>query len=109
MLVYIMKLEKLVRDKIPTIIETRGDVAKTRHLSDDEEFLDALKVKLQEEVSEFLADDSLDELADILEVIHGILLAKGVNFPELERIRASKHAERGGFEGRVFLESTNGG
>ena len=49
---------KLVRDKIPEIIESKGEYSVIRILSDNE-FAQQLKCKLQEEVEEFLADDNI--------------------------------------------------
>ena len=95
---------KLVRDEIPNIIISKGEKPKTRILS-DEQFITELNKKLQEEVAEYLADESMAELADVLEVVHGILFAKGKTFGELEKIRREKKNERGGFEKRIFLES----
>jgi predicted house-cleaning noncanonical NTP pyrophosphatase (MazG superfamily) len=99
-----MKLtNKLVRDRIPEIIGLLGDKPVTRILGDDE-YLKQLNIKLQEEVQEYLSDESMEELADILEVIHGILMAKGKTFDELEIIRKDKAQGRGGFSNRIFLE-----
>lgn len=96
---------KLVRDKIPEIIKANGEVPITRVLG-DEEFMHELNKKLQEEVQEYLADENIEELADILEVMHGILASKKKTFLELEGLRKQKAQERGGFEKRVFLEGT---
>ena len=96
---------KLVRDKIPDIIKAKGEQPQIRKLSKIE-FRQEINKKLQEEVSEFLADESMEELADIQEVIHGILLSMDKNFEELERIRLEKKEKRGGFEQQIFLEST---
>lgn len=94
---------KLVRDRIPKIISRNGENPKTRILS-DEEFKKEIYKKLQEEVNEFLVDDNLEELADILEVIHGILKMKKVKPVDLEKIRQRKFDTRGGFLKRIFLE-----
>lgn len=96
---------KLVRDKIPQIIESNGknEVAFTR-LLDNTEYGIELNKKLQEEVQEYLADESLEEMADILEVIHGLLLFKNKTFANLEQVRKEKAEKRGGFEKRIFLE-----
>ena len=95
---------KLVRDKIPEIIMAEGGVPKVRILS-NKEFQRELNKKLQEEVFEFLADASIDELADIQEVVHGILQSMDKTFEELEAVRLDKKEKRGGFEQQIFLES----
>ena len=96
---------KLVRDKIPEIIKENGEVANTRIL-DDDEYIQALNVKLKEEVNEYLESGSVEELADIVEVIYGILHSKGVSIDEFERIRLDKVEKRGAFKDKIFLEST---
>jgi len=95
---------KLVRDEIPNIIKQRNGTPKTRVLS-DEAFVLELKKKLQEEVDEFMADESIEELADIMEVIHAFLDVKQKTFTELESLRKEKAKNRGGFAKRIFLES----
>ena len=95
---------KLVRDKIPSIIEGNGERPVTRILN-DQEYLNELNTKLQEEINEYFADGSVEELADIVEVIYGLLNAKGVSLEEFEKIRNGKVEKRGAFKDRIFLES----
>lgn len=95
---------KLVRDKIPEIIEGNGEKPVTRILN-DEEYLKELNTKLQEEVSEYFADGNVEELADIVEVVYGLLDAKGVSLEEFEKIRIGKVKKRGAFKERIYLES----
>ena len=94
---------KLVRDKIPEIIEADGKTCKTRILS-NEEYIDALETKLSEEVAEYQADKNLEEMADVLEVLQAICIARGYSLEELEAVRAKKANERGGFADKIFLE-----
>ncbi len=63
---------KLVRDKITDIIESDGRIAKYRIL-DNNEYRKELNSKLQEEVKEYLDDNNVEELADIVEVVYEIL------------------------------------
>ena len=98
-----MVCNKLVRDKIPAIINAQGKKANTRILN-DAEYLRALEVKLDEEVSEYHKDRNLEELADILEVVYALAGITGGR-EELERIYAKKHVERGGFAKRIYLIS----
>lgn len=96
---------KLVRDRIPEIIESKGEIPVTRVLS-DEEYLQELKAKLQEEVSEYLEDQNAEELADIYEVVLALLDATGVSVGEFENIRTRKAAEKGVFRDKIYLESS---
>ena len=95
---------KLVRDKIPQIIEQSGKICVTRILS-DEEYAAALNAKLQEELNEYLADGSMEELADLLEVMMAAAKARGHDFSGVEAIRREKAEKRGRFNDCIYLES----
>lgn len=77
---------KLVRDKIPIIIEESGRKAIT-HVLSKEEYLAALEVKLNEEVAEYQEDKSIEEMADVLEVLQAICVARGYTLDQLEEKR----------------------
>jgi len=94
---------KLVRDKITDIIEADGRIAKYRIL-DENEYRQELNKKLQEEVKEYLEDNNVEELADIVEVIYGILNSMDVSIKEFEKIRINKQEKRGAFEKKIYLE-----
>ena len=94
---------KLVRDLIPEIIRQNGKQCQTRILSDTA-FQDALIKKLQEEVVEFANQPSLEELADVLEVVYTLAESLGADQATVEEVRKQKAVERGGFQERVFLE-----
>ncbi len=94
---------KLVRDKIVDIIEADGRIAKYRIL-DNDEYRQELNKKLQEEVKEYLEDNNIEELADIVEVIYGILNSMNVTIEEFEKVRIKKQEERGAFKKKVYLE-----
>ena len=94
---------KLVRDKIPQIIEEAGKSCSVRVL-DEQAYREALRQKLQEEVDEYVHDQRAEELADIIEVIHALASVHGISHDGLEQIRQSKHDSRGGFDKRLFLE-----
>ncbi len=93
---------KLVRDRIPEIIEADGKSCTTRTLS-DEEYLQFVDAKLDEELAEYHKDGSIEELADLLEVIRAAAAARGSSIEDVEAIRARKAEKRGGFEKRIFL------
>lgn len=94
---------ELVRDKIPEIIKADGKECKTHILSKDE-YIAALETKLNEEVAEYQEDKNLEEMADVLEVLQAICLARGYSLDELEAMRIKKAKERGGFKDKIFLE-----
>jgi len=94
---------KLVRDKITDIIEADGRTAKYRIL-DDNEYRQELNKKLQEEVKEYLEDNNVEELADIVEVIYGILNSMDISIKEFEKIRINKQEKRGVFDKKIYLE-----
>ena len=93
---------KIVRDKIPEIIESQGQSPNTRNLS-EEEALDALVEKLFEEANEFSDDRKLEELADLLEVIQSLTELLGHTPEDLEKARKEKVLKRGGFKKRIYL------
>ena len=94
---------KLVRDKITDIIEAEGRIAKYRIL-DNHEYRKELNKKLKEEIKEYLEDNNVEELADIVEVIYGILNSMDVSIEEFEKIRMEKVIKRGAFKKKIFLE-----
>jgi Uncharacterized conserved protein len=94
---------KLVRDKIPEIIENAGKIPHTRIL-DNDEYITELDRKLDEECAEFHKDKNVEELADIMEVVYALARAVGSSPDELESVRKDKANKRGGFEKKIFLE-----
>lgn len=94
---------KLVRDKIPEIIEDSGKVAEYDILDDDMTYLGGLAMKLKEEVDEWLYSGDTEELADILEVLYAIAKFYNLSVEELEEMRKKKADERGSFDERIFL------
>ena len=94
---------KLVRDKIIDIIESEGRKTSYKIL-DNEEYRNELNKKLQEEVNEYIEDNNIEELADIVEVIYGILNSMDVSIEDFEKIRISKQEKRGAFNKKIFLE-----
>lgn len=95
---------KLVRDKIPEIIERSGRTSRVRVLS-QEDFLNALNHKLKEEADEFIENPCEEEIADLLEVIDALIAANGFNLESIMQVKSAKKAERGGFEQFLMLES----
>lgn len=97
---------KLVRDRIPEIIENSDKTPHTRIL-DNDEYLTELDRKLDEECAEFHKDKNVEELADIMEVVHTLASAIGSSPDELERVRREKAEKRGKFEKKIFLEKVD--
>lgn len=98
-----IRYDKIIRDKIPEIIEADGKSCTIEILS-DERYAGMLDEKLIEECKEYQESKSLEELADIMEVIYAIAAAKGHSVEELEQVRVNKAEKRGGFEKRIFLK-----
>ena len=95
---------KLVRDKIPEIIKASGKTCETEILSDDE-YLQMLDKKLDEELAEYHQEQNIEELADLLEVLYAIAKARGYSIEELEQVRVDKQKARGGFDKKILLQS----
>lgn len=95
--------EKLVRDKIPEIIEKSGKWCEAEILS-DEKYLEMIDRKLDEELAEYHKDQNIEELADLLEVIYAATKARGYSIEELEKVRAEKAEKRGGFDKKLLLK-----
>ena len=96
--------DKLVRDRIPEIIELSGKTCCIEVLS-DQDYLRMVDAKLDEELAEYHKDQNLEELADLIEVIYAAAKARGYTLEQLEAIRAEKAKTRGGFERKLFLRT----
>lgn len=94
--------EKLVRDRIPEIMENAGERPVIRVLG-EAEYLSCLQKKLTEEVEEYLESGALEELADILEVVYALAAAQGISAEALHQAAQRKREARGGFSHRIYL------
>ncbi len=94
---------KLVRDRIPEIIEADGKTCICETLS-AEDYLRTVDAKLDEELAEYHKDQNIEELADLLEVIYAATKARGYSLEQLEAVRVEKAAKRGGFEKKILLK-----
>lgn len=99
-----MIFNKLVRDRIPEIMAQRG-LEPVVEVLDAAAYQDELHRKLHEEVAEFEASGTAEELADILEVVYALAAAQNLTEDQLNTIRSQKRQERGGFNQRLFLIS----
>lgn len=94
---------KLVRDKIPEEINNiDGRKAKYRILNDNE-YLQELDKKMFEEAHEFIEEHSIEELADLMEVIYAIMKVKNISFNDVEIARELKNKKKGAFKDKVYL------
>jgi predicted house-cleaning noncanonical NTP pyrophosphatase (MazG superfamily) len=94
---------KLIRDNLPDIMRSHGDEPDIR-IASETEYRGLLRDKLIEEAREVAVAsdaDTPEEMADVLEVVMAIAATLGLTMDELERVRAAKAAERGGFSKRI--------
>lgn len=96
---------KLVRDRIPEIIE-KDNCKYTIHIASNEEYTAELEKKLMEETNEYLEDKNLTELSDIMEVICALAKNLGYSEEELFAKRNERRESRGGFDKKIILENT---
>lgn len=101
-----IKYDKFIRDKIPEIIEQSGKKCIVE-VMDNDTYIEYLDQKLNEELAEYQQDKSVEELADLLEVIYAVAIARGYSVEELERKRLDKAEKRGAFEKRLLLKSVS--
>ena len=99
----VKKYHKLVRDKIPEIIELSGKTCVTEILS-DADYLRMVDAKLDEELAEYHEDQNIEELADLSEVIYAAAKSRGYTLEQLEIVRTEKAAKRGAFEKKFLLK-----
>ena len=99
----IKQYNKLVRDRIPEIIEASGKNCATE-IPSDADYLKMLDAKLDEELAEYHRDQTIEELADLLEVIYAAAMARGYTLEQLESVRAAKAEKRGAFANKILLK-----
>lgn len=94
---------KLVRDKIPENINSMEGRKATWRIMDDDEYIKELNKKLLEEVHEFIEENAIEELADIIEVIQSIMRVKNISYEELKNVQQMKREKKGGFSNKIYL------
>lgn len=95
------KYEKLVRDGIPAKLDAKGVIYEQR-TANGAEYRRELTKKLLEETQEFAADGSVEELADVLEVV--TTLRALPEYADVETVQNEKRARMGGFAKRYILK-----
>ena len=94
---------KLVRDKIPVNIDRiKGRQSNWRTMNDDE-YIKELNRKLLEESHEFIEENDIEELADVIEVIESIMKIKNITWEEVKNIQEIKRNKKGGFNDKIYL------
>jgi predicted house-cleaning noncanonical NTP pyrophosphatase (MazG superfamily) len=97
-------MEKLVRDRIPEIMKMQGQTAKIR-IAESFEYEEFLFKKLLEEVNEFISSPSLEELADIQEVLETIKTLKGFDSDQIQKVQIAKRTRSGSFNKKIILDT----
>ncbi len=99
-------VHKLLRDRVPLLRQKNGIIIHQKQL-DEKSFIAELKKKLLEEAEEVRIaqkDTVLEELADVLEVIHALLKIENYSWDQLEQARITKKEKRGGFDTQLYVE-----
>ncbi len=102
---------KLIRDKIPEIIE-RDENSCIIRILDSSEFKNELLKKLVEEVTEAVEaredkKELIKKIGDVMEVLDAIIIEFDIDKKEIKEVKKERKEKRGGFEKKIFLESTN--
>lgn len=97
------KYNKLVRDKIPEEINKVNGRKANYKILDEEEYLKELDKKLFEEAHEFTEEHSIEELADLIEVIDAMIKARNINYNDIDEARKIKSDKKGRFENKIYL------
>lgn len=96
---------KLIRDRIPHIIQNNDKQCEIKEMS-NEEFCTALREKLLEEAKEAFeaeSDDLVTELADLYEVIDALMEAYDIERDLVLKQQNARRIERGGFTKKIKL------
>jgi predicted house-cleaning noncanonical NTP pyrophosphatase (MazG superfamily) len=92
---------KLVRDKIPEILDKKG-ITYEKRIAGNVEYKEELIKKLGEEILEFSSEGDIEELADVLEVVDALI--KLPDYANVLEIQKKKKNERGGFDEKIILK-----
>ena len=95
---------KLVRDKIPENIDNQSGKKSKYRILEDNEYLIELNKKIIEEANEFIEENSIEELGDLMEVINAIMKLKGYTIEEVYKVMKNKADKKGAFNSKIYLE-----
>ena len=95
---------KLVRDKIPENIDSEPGRKSKYRILNDSEYLTELNKKVLEEANEFIEENSIEELGDLMEVINSIMKLKGYKMEDLHKSMKAKVDKKGTFNNKIYLE-----
>ena len=95
---------KLVRDKIPENIDSESGRKSKFRILDDNEYLSELNKKVLEEANEFIEENSLEELGDLMEVLNAIMKLKGYKMDDVYKTMKTKSDKKGAFNDKIYLE-----
>jgi predicted house-cleaning noncanonical NTP pyrophosphatase (MazG superfamily) len=99
---------KLVRDKIPEVVEEiTGKKVGSRILENDEKYLYYLQKKIEEEAQELAQAKEkkhvIEEVADLLELIDAFSVFYDIDHDEIKKVQEEKRRKRGGFSDRILM------
>ena len=95
---------KLVRDKIPEEINSMEGRKTKFRIMDENEYIKELNRKLLEESNEFVEENDIEELADVMEVMESIMKIKNIQQEEVKKIQTKKRDKKGSFDRKIYLE-----
>ena len=95
---------KLVRDKIPENIDSENGRKSKYRILNDEEYLKELNKKVIEEANEFIEENSIEELGDLMEVLNAIMKLKGYKMEDVNTAMKRKVDKKGSFNNKIYLE-----
>lgn len=105
---YIFRLEKLVRDRVPELMNEPGHVLEVLTL-DHKAHIRALKLKLKEEADEVMLaatrEELIEEIADVSEVLDALMLKLSIKKSEIEAVKSTKSIKKGGFDRGLFVKT----
>ena len=103
-------MQKLVRDKIPEIIEKEYWYVDF-YVADDKEYRKFLFEKLLEESDEVYDTQTkqklIEEVADLFEVVEAILKNENISLEEVKKVQEEKRKLKWWFEKKFILRKDN--